>query len=306
MIDSVLTVGNQVIILFILIGIGALCKKTKILSDASVKGMTDFVLYIVTPCVIINSYQREFEPEKMTGLLITAGAAVASYAVDIIVSNVLIHDKDKRRQNVLRFGAVFSNCGYMSLPLQAALLGEEGVFYGATYVAVFNIVLWTYGVAAMSGSVKNVSLKKAVLNPGVLGTLAGVLLYAASVSLPSTVHEPISYLAALNTPIPMVIVGYRLIGTSFKIKGAASYVAMVLRLIVSPVIMLGGLYVLGIRGAILAACVVAASAPCAASTTMFAEKFGGDTSLSAALVSVTTLLSVVTMPLIVGLATMIM
>lgn len=305
MLESVITVGNQVIILFILIAIGVLCAKTKILNDGAVKGMTDFVLYIVTPCVIIHSYQREFEPEKMTGLLITVAAAAASYVIDIIIANLLIRDKDNRRQNVLRFGAVFSNCGYMSLPLQKALLGEDGVFYGATYIAVFNIVLWTYGVAAMSGSIKNVSPKKAILNPGVLGTIAGIALYAASVRLPSTVYEPVSHLAALNTPIPMVIVGYRLAGASFKMKGTASYMTIIVRLILSPLIMLGGLYAAGIKGVMLVACVVAVSAPCAASTTMFAEKFGGDTSLSAACVSLTTILSVVTMPLIVGLASMV-
>ncbi len=302
MLENIFTVGEQVVVLFILIGVGALSKKTKILNDAAIKGITEFVLYVVTPCVIIKSYQREFDTTMITGLAITFAAAVASHIINIIMARLLVHDSDARRQNVLRFGAVFSNCGYMSLPLQQALLGDDGVFYGATFIAVFNIVLWTYGVFAMSGDKKNVSPKKVILNPGVLGTIVGIVLFLCSVRLPQVLYSPIEYLAALNTPLPMVVVGYRLAGAKLKLSGKGTYMGMLYRLILSPLIMLGGLYLCGVRGVMMTSCVIAASAPCAAATTMFAEKFGGDTELSAAYVSITTILSVVTMPIIVGLS----
>lgn len=304
MLENVLTVGNYVLILFILIGVGFVCNKTKILTRQSVKDMTNFVLYIVTPCVIINSYQREFDKTMLNGLIITVIAAALSFAVNILLARLLIHDKDKQREKTLKFGAVFSNCGYMSLPLQSALLGTEGVFYGATYIAVFQVVLWTYGVVLMSGSIKNVSVKKIILNPGVIGTVLGFAVFVFSINIPFVISEPIGFLAALNTPIPMVIVGFHLAGASLKIKGVSAYISIIFRLIASPLIMLAGLYLCNIRGVILVACVIAASAPFAAATTMFSEKFGADTSLSAAAVSVTTLLSIITMPVIVGFAAM--
>lgn len=304
MIENILTVGNYVLILFILIGVGVISRKTKILTNASTKELTNFVLYIVTPCVIVNSYQREFDRTMLNGLIITVVAAVLSFAVHILITHLLVHDIDKRREKTLRFGSVFSNCGYMSLPLQSAMLGEEGVFYGATYVAIFQIVLWTYGVVLMSGSFKNVSVKKIILNPGVSGTVVGFLLFVFSIHLPSTILEPVKFLAALNTPIPMIIVGFHLAGASFKIKGLSAYTAIILRLFVAPITMLLGLYLCGVRGVVLVASVIAASAPFAAATTMFSEKFGADTELSATCVSVTTLLSIITMPVIVGIAAM--
>ena len=304
MIENVLTVGNYVLILFILIGVGFVANKTKILTPAGAKEMTEFVLYIVTPCVIINSYQREFDQEMLTGLIITVVAAVLSFAANILLAHLLVHDKDKRREKTLRFGAVFSNCGYMSLPLQSALLGDAGVFYGATYIAIFQITLWTYGVILMSGSMKHVSLKKIIINPGVISTVLGLIVFIFSVQIPFTVSEPIRFLAALNTPIPMVIVGFHLAGASLKVSGLSAWTSIVLRLIVSPLLMLLGLYACGIRGVVLVACVIAASAPVAAATTMFSEKFGADTGLSAATVSLTTLLSIATMPVIVGFASM--
>ncbi len=305
MTENILIVGTQVIILFVLIAVGFGCAKAKLLSDGAVKSIIDFLLYIVTPCVIVHSYQRDFDPAMLKGLGITFAASLLSHAATIVIAHLFIHDKDKRRENVLRFGAVFSNCGYMSLPLQNALLGADGVFYGATYIAVFNIVMWTYGVFLMDGGVRSISLKKAFINPGIIGTAAGLLVFVLSLRLPQVISEPIGYLAALNTPLPMIVIGYHLASARFNIKGAGTYAAMFVRLIISPLIMLGGLYLCGIRGTILVACVIAASAPCAAATTMFAEKFGGDTTLSAACVSITTLLSVITMPLIVALATVI-
>jgi len=304
MLENILTVGNYVLILFILIAVGFLCNKTKILTDSALKGLTNFVLYVVTPCVIVNSYQREFDKNMLRGLFITVIAAVLSFAINILMAHVFVKDKDKIKEKTLRFGAVFSNCGYMSLPLQEAMLGETGVFYGATYIAVFQIVLWTYGVVLMSGSVKNISLKKIFINPGVLSTAIGLLLYVFSISIPFTVLEPIKYLAALNTPIPMVIVGYYLAQASLGLKGFASYVSVILRLIVSPLIMIAIMLIFGVKGDIAIACTIAASAPVAATTTMFCENFDGDTTLSAALVSITTIISIITMPLVVALSAM--
>lgn len=302
MLENILIVGNNVLGLFILIAVGFICRKIKFLTSTTVKELTNFVLYIVTPCVIINSYQRTYDASMLKGLLITLAAAFVSFAVNILLAHLLVRNKDEKREKTLRFGAVFSNCGYMSLPLQQAMRGDIGVFYGATYIAVFQIMLWTYGVVLMSGSIKNISIKKVLINPGVTSTVIGVILFIFSITLPSALHEPMVHLGNLNTPVPMIIVGFHLAGASLKIKGISSYVSMFLRLIISPLLMIGGLYLCGIVGDIAVVCAIAASAPVAAATTMFSDKFGGDTTLSATLVSLTTLLSIITMPLIVGLA----
>ena len=305
MFENMLMVGSYVFILFILIGVGFCTNKLKILSKTSVRDMTNFVLYIVTPCVLINSYQREFDKTMLAGLGITLIAAFLSFAINILIAHLVIHDKDKIREKTLIVGSVFPNCGYMSLPLQGALLGQEGIFYGATYIAVFQIMVWTYGVYEMSRDAKMISFKKILVNPGVMGTLIGLFMFLFSIKLPFVIKEPISYLAALNTPIPMVIVGYHLANANLKIKGLNSYLAIFLRLVVSPVIMILGFMLFGISGAVAVACVIAAAAPTAANTTMFSEKFGGDTEHSATMVSMATLLSIITLSIVVGISTII-
>lgn len=149
--EKFLTVAQQVLVLFLLIGVGFFCGKKGILGEKGAKAFTDVVLLFATPCVIIQSFMRQADPGLLPGLGIAAAAALAVHLITAAFCRLLFRDPDQARRRVLRFGVVFSNAGYMALPLQQALLGEEGVLYGAGYVAVFNVVLWSYGLVEMSG-----------------------------------------------------------------------------------------------------------------------------------------------------------
>ncbi len=298
-----INVTVQVVILFILILVGVVLAKAKILNEGACKGMADVVLNIATPCVIIKSFIREFDKDSLKTLLISFIIAIAAHLFFIIVSRLTIKDNDKAKEKVLLFGVVFANCGYMSLPLQQALLGDDGVFIASIYVAIFNVFMWSYGLAVMGGKEK-VNAKKLVLNPGMIAVVIGVIIFATSLPIPQIIREPIGYFAALNTPLPMIIIGYYLtksdIFKTFKdIKGIW---AMALRLVILPVAALGIMYLCGIRGVMLVSSAISVCSPIAAATTMFSAKFGGDTEASANLVSVSTLISIITMPLIVTLA----
>jgi len=210
MIENILTVGQQVLILFIIIAIGFICGKTKLITESACKCITNLVLYFVTPCVIMEAFQRDFVPEMLINLGIMALCAATVHFIAIIICFAAFRDKDESRKRVLRFSVIFSNCGFMSLPLQQAILGSEGVFYGAAFVAVFNIIVWTYGIYQMSGDKTFLSPKKLIFNPGILGVVFGMILFIFSVHLPPIIATPISYMANLNTPLPMIIIGFYL------------------------------------------------------------------------------------------------
>ena len=299
-----LTVGQQVLVLFILIAVGFVCGKTKIINGNATKVMADVVMYFATPCVIITSFQRELKMELVKGLLIALVASLLIHIVSIVVTTLVFRDKNYDRQRVLRFAMVFSNAGYMALPLQQAVLGSEGVFYGAVYVAAFNLAVWSWGLASMSGGVKALSWKKLVINPGVIGLTVGVILFLLQVTLPEVISAPLTHLGNLNTPLPMLIIGYYLSQTDVRaiLRDKASFLCIGLRLVAVPLAALGVMLLCGVRDVVLVSMVIGASAPVAAATTMFATKYDADTSLSVNLVSLSTLLSVITMPLIVALA----
>lgn len=302
MLEQITTVATQVIILFVLIGVGFACGKIRIFTDESISGLTAFMLHIVTPAAIIDSFCREFQPDLLRGLLIILAAALFAHAVGIGLSYLVIRDKNVSTQRMLRFGTVFSNCGYMGLPLLSAVLGSIGVFYGAGYILIFTIMAWTYGLVAVSGDKREISLKKLVTNPGIIGSVIGIVIFLFSIKLPDIIYAPIHYLGALNTPVPMVIVGYQLSKVDLLAmwKKASYYVTSFVRLILIPSVTFAVLYLLGIRGELLVSCILSVSAPSAALTTMFAVRYKQDTEAASAIISMTTLLSLITLPLIIG------
>ncbi len=304
MLESFFVVGQQVLILFILIAIGFAGGHLKIITEKGVSCMTNIMLYIVTPCVIVNAFQTDFNRDLFSGFVKSFLVAIAAHVICIILSRLLIRSKDISRKSVLQFGVVFSNCGFMSLPLLDALLGQEGLFYGASYIAVFNLLVWSYGLLLMDQTHPKLSIKKLFFNPGTLPVIIGLLFFFCSFKLPTIVGAPVSYLASLNTPVPMLIIGYYIsnLKLSGLFKGADEFMMLFLRLIACPLILLLLLYSIGFRGTLLVSSIVSASAPVAASSTMFSIKFHADAELSAGTVAVSTLLSIITITLIVGLA----
>lgn len=302
--DNFTAIAQQVLVLFILIAVGFGCGKKGVITEHASKKMTDIVLYVVTPCVMIAAFQREFSFELLGKVFIAAITATVIMAASILLARLVIRDKNEARKKVLQFSVIFSNCGFMSLPLQKALLGDDGWFFGSIFVAIFNVFCWTYGLADMSGDIKQLSIKKLALNPGIIGVLAAVILFAAKIKLPVFIIEPVTHLANLNTPIPMLIIGFYLSRADFKkaFTDKGTYLAMLLRLAVIPVAAALAMALLHLDAKMTIAFTIACSAPTAATTTMFAAKFDRDVELSVSAVTASTLLSIITMPLVVSLA----
>ena len=293
--------------LFVLIGVGFLCGKKGILTDHSSKHITDIVLYIVTPCVMVSAFQRKFSMELVGNIIIGVIFSAVILAISILIAKITFHDKNKADNSVYKFATIFSNCGFMSLPLQKAILGDDGWFYGSIFIAVFNIFLWTYGLVMMSGDKKQLSLKKLALNPGIVGVVIALILFVSGIELPYIVAKPIEYLSDLNTPLPMLVVGFYLSQANLKkaFTGAKIYLTLAVRLIIIPLIAVAAMTVLKIDPAITVSFTIACAAPTAATTTMFSAKFNRNVELSVSLVASTTIVSIITMPAVVALAQLI-
>lgn len=304
MIEHLLTVTNQVFILFIMILVGFIALKTKLIKKEHIRSMTNFVLFIVTPCVIIESFQRPFDKDMLSLLSIACITAIIIHTVSIFLVQFLIHDKDKSRECVLRFSSIFCNCGYMALPLQSAILGPDGVFLGAAYVAVFNLFSWTYGIYLMGDSAEKISLKRLVINPGIIGVSLGLIFFLFQIEIPRIPLTVIHSFANLNTPLPMVIIGCYLADiVSLKVlKDKKMILSIFLRIIFIPLAALFVMHLFHFSGRLYISLVISAASPVAANTAMYASLFNRDTTLASSTVSISTLFSILTMPVIVSLA----
>lgn len=298
--DYLLNVAVQVGILFVLIGVGMLLTKLKVFSKLGIDQIIDVLLYAVTPCLIVDAFLSvKFSSDTIGELGIAAGCAVITHALGILFAQVFIKTKPQRQKAVYQFGVVFSNGGFMSLPMAQALVGEKGVFLVSMYVIVFNILTWTYGVSRFEAGDKSSKLK-ILLNPGTIGVIIGLPLFLLSVHLPQIMAKPIEYMASLNTPLAMLATGFFLMGANIitAVKDVKMWLAAALRLVVIPLCcLLIFKYAFGLSGDLAVCCIIPACAPTAVNTMMLSAKFGGDTSLASRLLAVTTLLSIITMPL---------
>lgn len=309
MLQSLSVVALQVAVLFVLMGVGAVCARARLLSESAVRGMVAMLVSVVTPCVIVQAFQRGFRPELLAGLGWAFAISILVHLVGIAIALLAVRESDAGRRSVLRCAVVFSNAGFMGIPLEKALLGDDGVFFGAAYVAVFNVVYWSWGLVQMCGSSKDVSVRTLFINPGTIGIALGLPLFFASCALPPFIGEPVRMLADLNTPLAMVVIGFYLASAEFgpAARCAGAYVVSALRLCVIPCVLLAGAYAAmrcGVRldGTMLVSIATASAAPVAAMTSMFAVRYGRDVPVSVGLVSGTTLLSIATIPPVVALA----
>jgi Predicted permeases len=304
MLSNLLTVGGQAFVLFLLILVGFACGKTKLIGPAAVSGMTSLALYVVIPCTLISAFQLELTPDTLRDFLISAAAAVCIHALNFFLSQLTLRERDGGRKRVLVMASTFSNCNFMAFPLQTALIGSMGIFYGSAYAMVTPLLFWTAGVAYLSGNTRSFSLRQAVVNPGILGIAAGLFLFFTGITLPDILESAVDHLASMAVPLPMIIIGCQLADTDLRhaLRDRMGWMVALLRLLALPLAELGLLYLVGIRGNVLVATVIAASAPPAAIVAMLAERCGQNPRLAAELVSLQTLMSILTMPFVVALA----
>ena len=311
MIDNFLIVAQQVAILFVLMGFGAVMRWAKFFQDNAIEGFVNVLILVVTPCLIVDVFQRPFDSSMLKGLGCAFALAALIHVVLIVLSKVAVRHPNENVRRPLRLAAVFSNAGFMGIPLEQAVLGDVGVFYGIVYVVVFNLFIWSWGYGTMQNasalSTRHQALStKMWVNPGTVGIALGSPLFFCSTKLPEVIAVPIHHMANLNTPLAMIVIGYALAGAEFGrvVRTGAVYIAALVRLVVCPILMIAVLY--PFRSAfdrnMMLALTVAASAPVAAMVSMFAAKYRRDVDVSVAVVSGTTLLSIFTMPVVIAFA----
>lgn len=292
------TVGIQVIILFLMIGVGFIISKKGFLTSDGAAQMTNLLLYIVTPCVIISSFESmEFNKQSAGELLIAAGCAVVTHIIGFLLGFIIFRKAEKKDKVLLICGGTLSNCGFMGIPMAQALNGDHGVFLASVYIAVFNLFVWTVGYMMFTGGKLN--LKKAIINPGVIGILIGLVIFFGNINLPYPISSAVKFFSDVNSPLAMVVIGFHLATVPLKLeKGDGKmFISIALRLIVVPLICLAVFRGCGLRGELLEACIIPAAAPSAAIVMMFAAKFDGNTKLASKGMSLSHILSIIAMPL---------
>ncbi len=296
-----LTILKQTIIMLILITVGIVCSKTKIISKESNKDLSKFVLQVVNPVMIFMSYQTDYKPELVKNLLLTFVLSLGAYAVTILLAYLLIPSKKGRETELERFSAIYSNCGFMGIPLVNALFGMEGVFYLTAFITVFNLIVWTHGIILISGEKSMKNIVKVMYSPTIIAIVLGIITFFLQFRLHEVPAKALEFISQLNTPMAMIVSGVTMAETNvLKLlkKGGVYYICF-LRLLLIPAILAALLSPLGISEKVRLTVIVAASAPPAAMCTLQCIRYGRNSVYASEIFTAGTILSVLTLPLVV-------
>lgn len=295
--ENALIILKQIFIMFFYMAIGCILYRRKLVSKEGSKSMAHLLLYVVLPCVVIRSFCVEQTPEKTQRLLFSMLGAVILLLLAMIISHVLF-----RKNAMDNFGASFSNAGFMGFPLITAVLGSDAVFYAAGFVAFLNVLQWTYGQGLLVEDWKLCSPKMVIKNPLVLALLVGMLIFFLGIPLPSVLQSGISSLATLNGPLAMIILGIYLAQTDAKsmFMDRHLYLVSAVRLLLIPLasLMLMKLCFKG-NDDIAVSLMIACCAPIGSNVAVYAQKLNLDYTYAVKLVCLSTILSIITMPLII-------
>ncbi len=307
MLDFFFSVSHQILIMFLLVIVGILMYNFKIIGEQGTKELSDFLMKVIVPMIIISKFQRQFDLELFSQWSVMFGLSLLTFLVQLVLGWIAFRDKTYKNRPEGILSILLPNNGFLAFPLMQALAGEDGIFFGAASVVLLNIFQWTYGLKLMKPDEK-LSIKKMILNPGTLSILIGLLLFISPVKLPEPVFAAVDLIGSLNTPIAMVILGCMIAQTDIKecFKNTAMYKISFLKLIVTPFLMILVLSILPVSDMVKLIVLITAAVPTATSVSMFSQVCDRDYLFATNAIMVSTILSVITMPLILTVGKMIL
>lgn len=301
--EVIKTLIQQTIMMFLLAGVGFWLYKIKKITQEGSKTLGNILIYIVLPCVIVKGFMVERTTDKLAAL----GLATVAGLVTILISAVISHLFFKK-DPVADFASAFCNIGFFGVPLITGIMGSEAVFYIAPAIAFLNLAQFSYGVSIMTGEKSAVSVKNIMKAPFMIAIIIGLILFFTQLRLPAVITTGIGYLSGVNTPLAMFTVGVYLAQTDVlkMFKKPVLYKLSLVRLIIIPLATLAVLCILpsayqNMKLAIL----IGMICPVGSNVAVYAQLHKKDYRYAVETVIISTLFSLVTMPLIVYLAQLI-
>lgn len=290
--------------MFIILLIGAFCYMKGLITKEGTKQLSVVELNLVNPILIFMSYQKDYESDMAHNLLWAFILSAVSYAIAIVLSYLLVSKKQKSF-SIERFSVVYSNCGFIGIPLINGLFGAEGVLYLTAYVTFFNFLVWTHGLMTMKEKIDFSSALKAIKAPSVIAIFLGLICYFTRLHLPSIPAQALQYISDMNTPLAMIIAGATAVQTNILavFRKPRNYLICFYKLLAIPLIAFLVIRLFNVSPIVCTTLTVAAACPVATTGIMFAITLDKDCEKCSEFFTMSTLLSALTLPLVTIIAT---
>ena len=297
-------VFEQMVVLLLLLISGVIAAKTRLLDQEMNRKLTTFTLNLLQPCIILSSVLDVDLYITVVDVLKMLGVGCLMYVVLIalgLLVPVLYRCKPDDK-GIYSFMTIFGNVGFMGIPVCMAIFGDIGAFYAAILNIPFNLLAYTIGIALISrdGGKKKINWKL-IVNPPLITTFIAIVLLCLHVKFPRPVGSAIELLGNMIVPFSMIIIGVSL--CKDKLKNLVSdwhvYAFAPIRLFAAPILVWFVLHFIVKDPALLGSIVIVSAMPAAAISTMFSIEYGGNEQMASKTVFITTVLSVLTLPIVV-------
>lgn len=295
--------AEQIIQLFLMMFCGYMLVHLGLLKSSDSKPLSVLLVYIITPCTILNAFQIGYSPDVASGFLLAVISALMIHALLFVIVYGLNHFL--HFSNIEKASLIYSNAGNLIIPLVTAILGEEWVIYASAFMVVQLFILWTHGRSLVEGKT-GADLKKILLNVNLIACVIGMILFLAHIQLPGILQSTVKSLASSIGPVSMLMIGMILAGVNMReiIRGKRIWLITALKMIIIPMIIILIMKYCGITSraaegvTIIYISLMATMTPSASTVTQMAQLYDQDVSTATAINTITTLMCIVTMPLL--------
>ena len=292
---------KQVFIMFVLMAIGFVAYRKQILSNQGTKDIGKRLLNVAIPMIVISNFCVEKSAEKTAELFESALLSFLCMALSVAFAYLAYHKKDR----IAEFSAAFSNAGFIGIPLVQAIFGSGAVFYISVMIVLINVLQWTYGVYTITDDKSVMDFKKIMKNPLILSVGIGIVIYFLNIRLPKIAMDIISSISAINTPLAMIVSGVYLAQSDLlnAMRKKDAWLLSLARLIVIPLIVMLVFRFLPFGSTAMKLSILLAGAcPVGSNVAVFAQQYDKDYRKGVEYVCVSTLLSILALPLVIFVA----
>ncbi len=299
--ENFMSMLNAQLVLFVYIGVGFYCGKKQIFDESTKKKLTSYILKIALPCMIFNSFGDEFTIEtlKKTGMAFTVALVIAG--LSFILGKFIYNRFPKEQKGILQYCTMVNNSGFLGLPLVEAVYGDIGLMYASIAIIPNRIMMWTAGISVFTKEKTDLKtqLKNVLLNPGIVAVYLGLARCLLQIPIPAFLDTAISKIGATTSPLSMMIIGTMLVGVRLTdlFDFAALYQSFI-RLIALPLLALLCMRLLHFDPVLTGTTLILTGMPAGSTSVLLATQYGGDEVFASKLVVSSTLLSLITAPLL--------
>lgn len=289
----------------VILALGFLLGKLKLISPKTNKDLVNLLLTVFMPASLFAAFPTAYNDETSdlfkSGLLAGVLVMVALIIVSKIIFNKKLYDDKLRYES--QFALIFNNATFLGYPIIASTFGEQGVIPYCGFIIAFNIALFSYGVYLFKHKVDGKLILNVITNPNIIAVVLGVIVFITGFQLPSFATDAVKFTGNATTALSVICVGYMLSNAKFLklIKKWKLILTAAVQLVLGPLIAYWLLTLLNFPTEVVAVCTLIQALPTATSLGLFASKYGGDQTEASELVTVSTLLSIVLMPIMVSL-----